>query len=157
MCRIRFPGLLGFGCILFQIGGSFNVCGAHCSGALAAPRESHFGSGLDQFLLDDISCTGDETSLADCRHRGWGAHNCGSHEAAGVTCESQLKMIFRKKRKNNLRNCFSYVISSIRLVFAQSFSSPTLGPSALKFLSQPFSIIRLINSVCSFPPKLLRV
>ena len=42
------------------------------------------GSGL--ILLDDLHCTGRESRLIDCPHRGVGVHNCGHSEDAGVRC-----------------------------------------------------------------------
>lgn len=32
------------------------------------------------FLLDDIECTGTEQKLVECKHAGWGVHNCQPHE-----------------------------------------------------------------------------
>ena len=36
--------------------------------------------------LDNLKCRGDENSLMECRHRGWGINNCGHFEDAGVKC-----------------------------------------------------------------------
>jgi hypothetical protein len=47
---------------------------------------SFFGSGFGQIHLDDVACTGSETSLIDCTHLGVGNHNCGHSEDIGVTC-----------------------------------------------------------------------
>ncbi|XP_033112971.1 scavenger receptor cysteine-rich domain superfamily protein-like isoform X2 [Anneissia japonica] len=49
-----------------------------------------FGPGSDQIFLDDLSCVGTEFSIELCGHRGWGSHNCGHHEDAGVICQSNL-------------------------------------------------------------------
>ena len=55
-------------------------------GALSAPRDASFGQGNGPIWLDDINCVGMEISISDCRHSGWGVHNCGHHDDAGVVC-----------------------------------------------------------------------
>ena len=56
-------------------------------GAAGAHRSAEFGEGSGGILLDDVDCTGAETSLLQCSHNGNYTHNCGHHEDAGVTCE----------------------------------------------------------------------
>lgn len=38
------------------------------------------------FFLDDVDCTGSETDIFSCQHRGIGVHNCFEGEYASVTC-----------------------------------------------------------------------
>ncbi|KAM8797316.1 scavenger receptor cysteine-rich domain-containing group B protein [Eudromia elegans] len=57
-----------------------------CGAALAATRLAAFGYGSGPVLLDNVGCGGGEARLADCFHLGWGQHNCGHHEDAGVVC-----------------------------------------------------------------------
>ncbi|XP_022100561.1 deleted in malignant brain tumors 1 protein-like [Acanthaster planci] len=47
---------------------------------------SHFGQGSGPIALDDVSCYGNESNIADCQHQAWFSHNCGHSEDAGVTC-----------------------------------------------------------------------
>lgn len=36
--------------------------------------------------MDNVYCSGYETKLTDCHFDGWGLHDCGPSEAAGVIC-----------------------------------------------------------------------
>ncbi|KAJ8300514.1 hypothetical protein KUTeg_022033 [Tegillarca granosa] len=55
------------------------------TGALAK-GSSYFGAGTGPILLDDLTCSGSEKSLALCGHRGWGKNNCDHTEDASVIC-----------------------------------------------------------------------
>uniref|UniRef100_A0A667Z9F5 SRCR domain-containing protein n=1 Tax=Myripristis murdjan TaxID=586833 RepID=A0A667Z9F5_9TELE len=43
-------------------------------------------AGTGNIWLDDLRCTGTETSIFDCPHSGVGVHNCNHGEDAGVQC-----------------------------------------------------------------------
>ena len=51
-----------------------------------------FGRGTGSILLDSVSCTGNELTLASCAHLGLGVtRSCGHHEDAGVRCSIASK------------------------------------------------------------------
>ncbi|XP_031574161.1 deleted in malignant brain tumors 1 protein-like [Actinia tenebrosa] len=54
--------------------------------AVAAPHNAAFGQGTGPIWMDDVHCSGRESSLFQCEHRGLGSHNCGHYNDAGVAC-----------------------------------------------------------------------
>ena len=61
-----------------------------------------FEPGDGQRWLDDVACSGHESRLDECRHRGWGYADCGHNEEAGVVCVGEgmfLQFLIKKKKK----------------------------------------------------------
>ena len=56
-------------------------------GAVKALHSAHYGQGTGAIFLDNLECTGTESSLIHCRHGGLYSHNCNHGEDAGVICE----------------------------------------------------------------------
>ncbi|XP_042073038.1 deleted in malignant brain tumors 1 protein-like, partial [Haplochromis burtoni] len=64
-----------------------------CGKALSALRSSHFGEGTGEIWLDDVSCSGSESSLTKCGHKGFGTHDCTHQKDAGVICsDARIKL-----------------------------------------------------------------
>uniref|UniRef100_A0A671EVP6 SRCR domain-containing protein n=1 Tax=Rhinolophus ferrumequinum TaxID=59479 RepID=A0A671EVP6_RHIFE len=58
-----------------------------CGLAMSALPGASFSPGSGSILLDDVNCTGRQSSLGQCPHGGWFTHNCGHHEDdAGAIC-----------------------------------------------------------------------
>ena len=54
--------------------------------ALQAYRGSAHGQGSGPIWLDDLACSGSESSVHECRHRGWGKNDCTHKRDASVKC-----------------------------------------------------------------------
>ncbi|XP_017121904.1 uncharacterized protein LOC108142506 isoform X3 [Drosophila elegans] len=50
--------------------------------SIYAPPDQDFN-----YLMDELECHGNETKLSECPFKGWGIHNCGVDEVAGVICK----------------------------------------------------------------------
>ncbi|XP_072016052.1 scavenger receptor cysteine-rich domain-containing protein DMBT1-like [Amphiura filiformis] len=58
--------------------------------AISAPSSAIFGEGAGPILLDDVSCTGTEHILLECKYNDWYSNDCGHYEDASVVCTGPL-------------------------------------------------------------------
>ncbi|XP_036431277.1 deleted in malignant brain tumors 1 protein-like, partial [Colossoma macropomum] len=61
-----------------------------CGEAVDALSKAHFGPGSGQIWMNEVDCRGSESTLKNCKSRGWGKHNCNHGEDAGVICSGEL-------------------------------------------------------------------
>ena len=57
--------------------------------AIAVKNATKFGEGNGSIVVDDVHCTGNETTLLNCTHEV--THNCEHREDAGVICLGIIK------------------------------------------------------------------
>ena len=77
-------------------------------------NRNFFGPGVGPIFLDNVSCRGSETNLANCNHNGVGNHSCSHLQDAGVICQQGNKqncVSYSKCKCSNLKKvcCFKYV------------------------------------------------
>jgi len=49
-------------------------------------RPNVYGAGSGNILLDNVRCTGRESDIGSCAHRGWGVHSCSHSEDVAISC-----------------------------------------------------------------------
>ena len=66
---------------------------------LGFPQASHacsgatHGQGTGLIWMNDIACSGSESHIYDCSHRGWGNNNCTHGNDASVKCSDVVRLV----------------------------------------------------------------
>jgi len=58
------------------------------SNAIAFMHSAFYGQGSGRIWLDNMNCFGNESTIGNCSHAGWGIENCGHNEDASVRCSA---------------------------------------------------------------------
>ena len=89
---MHYNGQWGTVCdVLFDINDANVVCRQlGYQGATQYHGNAYYGPGSGPIWLANVQCTGTETSLQNCSHRGIGYHNCRHHEDVGVVCQGMI-------------------------------------------------------------------
>ncbi|NWI08642.1 DMBT1 protein, partial [Crypturellus soui] len=66
-----------------------------CGTALQTSKYGYFGPGSGPIWMDSVGCQGIEPALSECRHDGWGKHDCNHALDAGVVCSGKESSRFR--------------------------------------------------------------
>uniref|UniRef100_A0A3Q0T7K6 SRCR domain-containing protein n=1 Tax=Amphilophus citrinellus TaxID=61819 RepID=A0A3Q0T7K6_AMPCI len=61
----------------------------NCGTALKAPQSAHFGAGTGLIWFNNVTCSGNESSLTQCQHSGFGNHTC-THSQEGFLLSCTL-------------------------------------------------------------------
>uniref|UniRef100_A0A452QM24 CD163 molecule n=1 Tax=Ursus americanus TaxID=9643 RepID=A0A452QM24_URSAM len=86
--EVKFQGQWGTVCDdNFNIDHASVVCKQlECGSAVSFSGSANFGEGSGPIWFDDLVCSGNESALWNCKHEGWGKHNCDHSEDVGVIC-----------------------------------------------------------------------
>ena len=106
---------------------------------------AHFGVGEGPIFLDEVRCTGMETSILSCPAHEPGVHDCFHFLDAGVICPGMLLYVIvmlvglDASPLLPITSLSLYLSLSFYLSFSLSFSL-SLSPSFIPPLSLPFSL-----------------
>ncbi|XP_064447692.1 scavenger receptor cysteine-rich type 1 protein M130 isoform X3 [Mirounga angustirostris] len=86
--EVKFQGQWGTVCDdNFNIDHASVVCKQlECGSAVSFSGSANFGEGSGPIWFDDLICSGNESALWNCKHEGWGKHNCDHSEDVAVIC-----------------------------------------------------------------------
>uniref|UniRef100_A0AAZ1WVE9 SRCR domain-containing protein n=1 Tax=Oreochromis aureus TaxID=47969 RepID=A0AAZ1WVE9_OREAU len=64
----------------------------NCGSALGNLQFGHFGEATGQIWLSAVTCSGNEGSLTECQHSGWGNNYNRHYDDVGVICSGMIRL-----------------------------------------------------------------
>ena len=84
--------------------------------ALATFRNAGSGPRTGPVWLNEVRCVGNESSISECVHIGWGDHDCWHNYDAGVVCRPTSKaMIYLQSRFVKFKKTHSSLMTRMLL------------------------------------------
>lgn len=65
---------------------TYNVFVYFREGPFEALEKGTVNEGTGRIWLDGLRCEGQETSISECYHEGWGVNNCNHNEDIAISC-----------------------------------------------------------------------
>uniref|UniRef100_A0A3B4CV29 SRCR domain-containing protein n=1 Tax=Pygocentrus nattereri TaxID=42514 RepID=A0A3B4CV29_PYGNA len=78
-----------------------------CGEAVDALSDAYFGPGSGPIWMDEVDCSGSESTLKICSSRGWGKHNCDHSKDAAVICSGMLQYYYISLRIENIVHSYA--------------------------------------------------
>uniref|UniRef100_A0A673B6Z9 Soluble scavenger receptor cysteine-rich domain-containing protein SSC5D n=1 Tax=Sphaeramia orbicularis TaxID=375764 RepID=A0A673B6Z9_9TELE len=66
----------------------------NCGTAITFKKGAFFGRGNNSIWLDNVWCSGSESSILNCQHNRLGDHDCNHGEDVGVICSGTILYLF---------------------------------------------------------------
>ena len=63
------------------------------NGTIRASTNAEFGQGTGTIWMNNVGCTGSESSLDQCLFNGWGINDCEHDCDAGVMCQGNMMCV----------------------------------------------------------------
>ena len=93
-CYLIFSYILPYSDDYFGVEEAQVICRQLGFGGGVAFVRAVFGGGTGPIWLDNLRCSSSiHTRLHDCPHNGWGVHDCGHWEDAGVNCSIASELV----------------------------------------------------------------
>lgn len=85
MCDDKF-GMRAADVLCKELGFSLGASEVRGNSYYPAHKEMYDELGV-RYLMDEVDCLGNETSIRECNFKGWGVHDCSPEEVVGVVCK----------------------------------------------------------------------